>query len=67
MATLNRSNTEIDESSGAVLFKRPPELTRLARLGKKVDQLEEQYTEISAKLDRIVGLLEEEHPSGTGK
>ena len=49
---LTNSNCSIDESSGAVLIHKPPELSELSKIRDDIDS-------INKKLDLILDYLEE--------
>lgn len=50
MATLTENNTTIDKNSGAVLFKRSPELIKLMEVEQKIE-------DVNKKMDLILKLL----------
>lgn len=51
MPTLNENNSSIDESSGAVIFHKSPEL-------KEMMLLREEVKDLSKKMDKILEILE---------
>ena len=64
---LTNSNCSIDESSGAVLIHKPPELSELSKIRDYIDSINKKLDDIDSinkKLDLILDYLKEEVSNG---